>query len=285
MKTGLVIEGGILRSAFGAGVLKTWLDADVHFDHVVATGASALVGAYYHAGQGEALENMYGAYFDEVGEISRLFAAIGEDGLDGPTFVRACLEGYPLDMDAFCANTRGFAIATTNAGNGDGVIWPMNRYDKAKTVKMFLDAAVSMPGKNEAVSLVERSYYSGTISEPLPVHYLMDQGCEKVVVLSTHLKTYERKRVRLSALEALALRPTPLVKTVWQLSHIHEHEERARLLDLERKGQGMMVAPVVESTSYKRYGISSSAAAEFYSEGLRLGEGYLARVKRFCEEE
>ena len=131
----------------------------------------------------------------------------------------------------------------------------------------------------------ERSYYSGTISEPLPVHYLMDQGCEKVVVLSTHLKTYERKRVRLSALEALALRPTPLVKTVWQLSHIHEHEERARLLDLERKGRGMMVAPVVESTSYKRYGISSSAAAEFYSEGLRLGEGYLARVKRFCEEE
>ena len=76
MKTGLIIEGGALRSAFSCGVLKRFLEAGVQFDTVIATGAGALAAVYYRAGQGEALESLYGDYFAAKGEIgrSKLFA-------------------------------------------------------------------------------------------------------------------------------------------------------------------------------------------------------------------
>lgn len=284
MKTGLIIEGGVLRSAFAAGVLKTWAENDIHFDEVVAVGEGALVGAYYHAGQVDALENMYGAYFEEVGEISRFFNALGEDGLDGGELVRTALSAHPLDMDAF-TNAKGtFSIATTRSDNGDQVVWPLNIYDREKTVKTFLEASVIMPGKGEPVALVERSYFSGAVRDSLPVQFLRAKGCDRIVVLSTHLKDYERKRVRLSVMETMAVRKWPMLKNVWQLSHLYDHEERTALLDMEVKHQAVMVAPVVESTSFKRYGVSRSAAAEFYAEGLRLGEESVARVKRLLQE-
>ena len=55
MKTGLVIEGGSLRSAFSFGVLKTWADAGVTFPFTAAVGLGGLAAAYFRAGQGDAL--------------------------------------------------------------------------------------------------------------------------------------------------------------------------------------------------------------------------------------
>ena len=45
MKTGLVIEGGSLRSAFSFGVLKTWADAGVTFPFTAAVGLGGLAAA------------------------------------------------------------------------------------------------------------------------------------------------------------------------------------------------------------------------------------------------
>ena len=60
MKTGLVIEGGSLRSAFSFGVLKTWADAGVAFPFTAAVGLGGLAAAYFRAGQSDALEEALG---------------------------------------------------------------------------------------------------------------------------------------------------------------------------------------------------------------------------------
>ena len=285
MKTGLVIEGGNLRSAFSFGVLRTWAEAGVDFSFTAAVGLGGLAAAYFRAGQRDALEEAYGAYFEATGELSRLAALKGERALDGPAFVKMALDAYPLEMDAFAAAPGTLRYATTRSDNGDGVFWPLERVGEAKHLRQFLRAGLIVPGAAEPVQLVERSYYSGSIAEPLPVQAALDAGCDRIVVLRTHVASYTMPRQHLTPALALALAAVPMTKNAYLLSHLHYNRELKLLDRLEREGRALVIAPVVESTDLHRYGVSRSAASEFYSEGLRLAGESLARVQQFLAED
>lgn len=285
MKTGLVIEGGSLRSAFSFGVLKTWADAGVTFPFTAAVGLGGLAAAYFRAGQSDALEEAYGNYFEATGEIGRLQALKGERAIDGPAFVEMALDAHPLNMDAFAAAPGTLRYATTRSDNGDGVFWPLERVGEAKHLRQFLRAGLIVPGAAEPVQLVERSYYSGSIAEPLPVQAALDAGCDRIVVLRTHVASYTMPRQHLTPALALALAAVPMTKNVYLLSHLHYNRELKLLDRLEREGRALVIAPVVESTDLHRYGVSRSAASEFYSEGLRLAGESLARVQQFLAED
>lgn len=285
MKTGLVIEGGNLRSAFSFGVLRTWADAGVDFSFTAAVGLGGLAAAYFRAGQRDALEEAYGAYFEATGELSRLAALKGERALDGPAFVEMALDAHPLDMDAFAAAPGTLRYATTRSDNGDGVFWPLERVGEAKHLRQFLRAGLIVPGAAEPVQLVERSYYSGSIAEPLPVQAALDAGCDRVVVIRTHPSDFTMPRQRLTPALALALNTVPMTKNAYLLSHLHYNRELRLLDQLQRDGRAFVVAPVIESTDLHRYGVSRSAASEFYSEGLRLGGEAVAKLTQFFAED
>lgn len=283
MKTGLIIEGGALRSAFSCGVLKRFLEAGVQFDTVIATGAGALAAVYYRAGQGEALESLYGDYFAAKGEIGRLAALKGDRAVDALALLETAWQDQPLDMAAFAAAPGMLYCATTRSDNGDAVYWALERVSEAKHLKRFLRAALTFPGDGEAVQLVERSYYDGSIAAPLAIDEAVAQGCERLVVLRTHLAGEAMTRPHLTPALALALQDAPMTKNAYLLSHLHANQALKTLHSLEAQGRALVIAPVVESTSIHRYGVSRSAAAEFYSEGLRLGGEGTAKVQRFLE--
>ena len=99
MKTGLVIEGGSLRSAFTCGVLKCFLESDLKLDTIFATDLGALAAVYYRSGQAEALEALYGDYFADKGEISYLYALKGErSAVDAQALADIVWKNHPLDM-------------------------------------------------------------------------------------------------------------------------------------------------------------------------------------------
>ncbi|MEE0435666.1 MAG: patatin-like phospholipase family protein [Peptococcaceae bacterium] len=284
MKTGLVIEGGGLRSAFGFGVLQSWCGQGITFPYTAAVNMSALAACYYRSGQADALEAVFGDYFEAHGELSPLAALKGEHALDAPAFVEEALSAHPLAMEAFAgANTR-LEVATTRSDNGDGIFWRLDRVSEAKHLRQFLRAGTTFPGMGEAVQLVERSYFDGSMAEPLPVSHALAEGCDRLVVILTHMTTYTMPHPHLSPKLALALSDVPMTRNVYLLSHLHYNRELSKLHALEAEGRALVIAPVVESTSLHRYGVSRSAAAEFYGEGLRLGQAACARVQRFLEE-
>lgn len=285
MKTGLVIEGGSLRSAFSFGVLKTWADAGVTFPFTAAVGLGGLAAAYFRAGQSDALEEAYGNYFEATGEIGRLQALKGERAIDGAAFLDTVLEKEPVDMEVFAAANGALRYATTRSDNGDGVFWPLERVGEAKHLRQFLRAGLVVPGAGEPVQLVERSYYDGSIAEPLPVQAALDAGCDRVVVIRTHPSDFTMPRPRLTPAIALALNAVPMTKNAYLLSHLHYNRELKLLDQLQRDGRAFVVAPVVESTDLHRYGVSRSAASEFYSEGLRLGGEAVAKLAQFLTED
>ena len=286
MKTGLVIEGGNLRNAFTCGVLKRFLESDLKLEPIFATGLGALSAVYYRAGQAEALEDMYGDYFAAKNEISRLNAMKGErSAVDTQALADIVWNNHPLDMQSFSSAPGTLRMATTRSDNGDSVFWPLERITEAKHLRQFLRAGLTFPGAGEPVQLVERSYYDGSIAEPLPVKAALDAGCDHVVVIRTHPSDFTMPRQRLTPALALALNTVPMTKNAYLLSHLHYNRELKLLDQLQRDGRAFVVAPVVESTDLHRYGVSRSAASEFYSEGLRLGSEAVAQLRQFLAED
>lgn len=283
MKTGLIIEGGALRSAFSFGVLKTWADADITFPYTAAVSLGSVAAAYFRANQSDALEAAYGEYFEAHGEIGRLGVFKGERVIDGPAFLDTVLNAQPIDMAAFAAASGTLRMAATRSDNGDAVFWPLEGAEKEKHLRQFLRAGVTFPGMGEPVQLIERSYYDGSIADPLPVSQALADGCERIVVIQTHPIAYNMARPHLTPSVALALSDAPMTRNAYLLSHLQYNRELTRLHALERNGQALIVAPMVESTNLRRYGVSMSAASEFYAEGLRLGGAALDHLQRFLE--
>lgn len=282
MKTGLIITGGGLRGAFSCGVLKQWVDAGMTFSHILGTGFGALMGAYVHAGQGDALENLYNNYMKAHGDDLELFGGFKSEAraVDGLQLLEVADE---VDMAAFAAASGRFAIATTRSDNGDGIFWPLERFNEWKHLQPFLRAAVSFPGAAEPVPLVERSYFDGRIAAPLPVTAALEQGCDRLVVVQTKPAIELMKRPILTPSQAMAMRSIPKLRNVYLMSHLHYNDEQRILQQMVRQGKAVVVAPVLDSSARRRYGISMSAVSEYYNEGLRLGADALSKVQALLE--
>lgn len=188
-------------------------------------------------------------------------------------------------MQSFSSAPGTLQMATTRSDNGDGVFWPLERIAEAKHLRQFLRAGLTFPSAGEPVQLVERSYYDGSIAEPLPVKAALDAGCDRVVVIRTHPSDFTMSRQRLTPGLALALNAVPMTRNAYLLSHLHYNRELKLLDQLQSDGRAFVVAPVVESTDLHRYGVSRSAASEFYSEGLRLGSETVAQLRQFLAED
>lgn len=208
----------------------------VAFPFTAAVGLGGLAAAYFRAGQSDALEEAYGNYFEATGEIGRLQALKGERAIDGAAFLDTVLEKEPVDMDAFAAASGALRYATTRSDNGDGVFWPLERVGEAKHLRQFLRAGLVVPGAGEPVQLVERSYYDGSIAEPLPVQAALDAGCDRVVVIRTHPSDFTMPRQRLTPALALALNAVPMTRNAYLLSHLHYNRELKLLGQLQRDG-------------------------------------------------
>lgn len=284
MKTGLVITASGLSGAFNCGVLEQWTENGVRFPFIVGTGFGALMGAYVHAGQGAALGNLYRHFIKTYGDDLDLFGNFkGEErAVNGTALFELADE---VDMDAFHAADGRVSAATTRADNGDGVFWPLERAATWKQLAPYLRAAMTFPGADEPVSLVERAYFDGRIAEPLPISMALEHGCDRLVVVQNKMATVPMKRHLLTPTQALLFKDMPKLRNVYWLSHLHYNDEMRRLLELQRQGRAIIVAPEINSAHRSRYGVSMSATSEYYNEGLRLGEAALSRVQAFLEGE
>ncbi len=282
MKTGLVITGSGLNGAFACGVLKPWIIDGVEFPLIVGSGFGALCGAYYRARQWDGLDAMYDRYFKEyAGGLRSAGVLWGEDvAVNGAALFESAKD---VDMDAFRAASGSLLAATTRADNGDGVFWRLDRISEEKMLTEFLRATASDPGHAAPVSLIEHSYFNGRFAEPLPISEALAQGCDRLVVVHTKGANDLATRKRLAPAQSMALKDYPALRNVMLMSHLRYNDELRLLHKLEQSGQALVVAPLVNRTSYKRSGVTAKAVTEYYSEGLRHGESVLRRVKAFLE--
>ena len=193
---GIIDVGGGMRAAYGSGVLDWCLDEGIDFSFCVGISAgSANLASYLARQRGRnmrfyteyafrkeymSFQNLLrsGSYVDLGYVYGTLSNEGGEDPLDFAEFFRARDAGRELITVATDATT-GRAHYFTMADYHENDLRPMA-------------ASSNLPVVDREVVLDGVPYYDGGLSDPIPLRYCFENGCDRVVVILTRPRAFRR---------------------------------------------------------------------------------------------
>lgn len=276
MKTGLVLEGGALRAIFSSGVCDALLDGAVMTDYFVGVSAGAAYGVSYLSRQPRrnlevvtkyAPDRRYMGMNNLLDKNNRSYF-----GLEF-SYQRIPKELVPFDYEALAAYPGVAEAVVTNLNTGTPDYLPIPRDDDPEKV---IQATCAMPLLFPIYHIKGQPYLDGGVSDGIPWRRAFDQGCDRVVVVLTRPRGYEKKADK--GLPLLRRKYAQYPEFLKLMEHRHElyNESRAALFEAEKQGKVLVIAP--DST----LGVKRT---ERNTEKLRLlwGAGYEMTTKRMDE--
>lgn len=277
MKTGLVLEGGALRTIFSAGVCDGLLAGGVMTDYVIGVSAGAAYGVSYLSGQqGRNLE--VAARFAPDKRYMGMGNLLRRDnrsyfGLDF-TFRRIPEELVPFDYEAFAnwPGTMEAVVTNLNTGKADYLQMPRD----AAGSSLLLQASCALPLMFPVFHIAGQPYLDGGVADGIPFERALEQGCDRIIVVLTKPRDYVRKPDSLLWLVERRYRKWPNFCRAMRQRAERYNESRERLFQMECEGKMLVVAP--ETTR----GVSRT---ERDVEKLRLlwSDGYQQAAERMEE--
>lgn len=239
-KTGLVLEGGAMRGMYTAGVLDTLLEHNIHFDGIAGVSAGALFGANYLSGQrGRVIR--YNKRFNRDKNYMGLRPLLREGNLFSTQYAYYEVPHNldPFDDAAFQASGVPFYAVVTDVETGRP---EYRRVDSVFEQMDVLRASGSMPFVSKPVTIENRQYLDGGISDSIPFEWMAEQGYEKLVVILTRDVDYQKKPMP-KALIKLGLHRMP--RLAEQLLRRHEVYNRSveKLVQWEQAGRVFLIRP------------------------------------------
>lgn len=276
--TGVIDVGGGNRGAFGAGVLDYCLDHGIIFDYCIGVSAGSANCASYIAGQRgrnlrfytkynisrEAVSIRNGLRNHSMLNLDYIFRTVSdEDGED------------PLNYEAFARSGQICKIVTTDAQTGNPVFF--DKQDVRKNDYGVLSASCNLPVVNRAYIFRGREYYDGGLSDPIPVRYAFDDGCDKVVAILTLPKDYFRSSQD-DKRAARLLRAYPKIRErIINRASLY-NRELEELLKLEKQGKVLIIAPHAKA-DMDTLGKNKAVIESLYREGYQSAEKILDFLK------
>lgn len=242
MKIGLVLEGGGMRGLYTAGVLDTFSQQQFLPDYVIGVSAGACNGVSYVSGQRGRNYRINTDYLGDKRYISlsnylRTRSLFGMDFIFGE--VPETLD--PFDYPAFLAAPCAFITGVTDVQTGKPVYFP--KQPDMKSQCRLLRASSSIPLFSPMVNLQGRAYLDGGTSDPIPVRQALADGCDRVIVVLTRHRGYQKPPTSHRPVYRHAFRYYPAM--VRLLDHRHQvyNDTLAYLKLLEKSGKAMVIAP------------------------------------------
>lgn len=276
---GVIDVGGGNRGAFGAGVLDYCLDKGIQFDYCIGVSAGSANCVSYIAGQKGRNLRFYTNYniskdaisirnqlkYHSMLNLDYIFRTVSnEDGED------------PLNYDAFVRSGQALRIVATDAETGRPVFFDKN--DVERNNYRTLCASCNLPVVNRAYQLKGKAYYDGGLSDPIPVDRALRDGCDKVVVILTLPKNYFRDDLR-DRRVARFVRAYPRIRESIIKRSVVYNRQLKHLLDLEREGKVLIVAPRVKA-EMDTLGRDKDVIEKLYYEGYDNAAPIEAFIKK-----
>ncbi len=277
MKTGLVLEGGALRTIFSSGVCDAMLEGCVSVDYVVGVSAGIAYGVSYISRQPRRNLELVTRY-----AADRRYMGVGNlldprnrsyFGLDF-TFRRIPEELLPFDYDTFAAYPGEMEAVVTDLATGQAHYLPVLR--DAAGSSLVLQASCALPLMFPIYRLDGSDYLDGGVADAIPYERALASGCDRVVVVLTRPRDFMRKPDTALKLVEWKYRKYPAFCAAMRSRAQRYNECRKRLFEKERQGEILVVAP--ENTR----GVSRT---ERDGEKLRLlwSDGYKMGMERLDE--
>lgn len=246
MKTGIVLEGGALRTIFSSGVCDGLLEADLLPDYVIGVSAGIAYGVSYVSRQkGRNLEIVTKYANDKRYMGLRNLLVPSNRCYFGLRFTYETIpnELIPFDYDTFAAYPGEVEAVVTNLESGRAEYLPVPRRDNGF---LLLQATCAMPLLFPIFRLDGMPCLDGGSSDGIPYRRAFEMGCDRVVVVLTRERSYRRQPEKLQPLIDLRYHRYPNFCETMRTRAERYNACREELFRLEKEGKVLLIAP--EST-------------------------------------
>ncbi len=192
-KSGIILEGGAMRSMFSAGILDFFLDSGIEIPNVLAISAGAYAGMNYVSGQkGRVIDAVIKPLEQEK------YLGLGTFLKKGTFFDMNLLfdeipkNRVPFDFESFSASSKRLVTSTVNCLTGETCF-----HEKFEDMDDFLlacRAANSMPLLAKVAEYKGIPMLDGGMGDAIPIGKALEEGWEKIIVVLTRDRQYRKKR-------------------------------------------------------------------------------------------
>lgn len=241
MKIGLVLEGGGLRGLYTAGVLDALMEQGVQADYVIGVSAGAGNGASYVSGQPGRNRRINTEYLKDKRYLS-FSSFIKTKSLFGMDFIFDEIPNRldPFDKDTFFNSPCEFCAGVTDVQTGKAAYFGKEDLRQDFTV---LRASASLPIFSPVVEYKNGKYLDGGMSDPIPAQKALEDGCDRLIIVLTRERSYQKQPEKFRSLYRRQLRDYPAM--IDALDHRHELYNRTleKIRALEKNKTALVIAP------------------------------------------
>jgi predicted patatin/cPLA2 family phospholipase len=148
---------------------------------------------------------------------------------------------YPLDFEAVLANPAEFRIVATNALTGKPHYF--DKTDMKQDDYCAVKASCCVPAFNQAYEVDGIPYYDGGISDPIPLEKCLNDGCDRIVLILTRPRDFERDPKKDSFVAAAIRGKYPNAARAMSKRAQVYNTELWLAKQYEKKGQLLILAP------------------------------------------
>lgn len=280
MKTGIVLEGGALRTIFSSGACDALLDNDIMTDYVIGVSAGIAYGTSYVSKQtGRNLEILtkYAHTKDYMGWRHLIDPSNRSYFNIRFTYDRIPNELVLFDYDEFNKYEGEVEAVVTNLLTGKPRYYKVSAEDKTFKV---LQASCSMPLLFPIVYLNSTPCLDGGISDAIPFKRAFQKGCDRVIVVLTREREYVKTPESMQALMNVYYSAYPEFCKAMKSRAERYNETREDLFELERQGKVLVICP--DSTEgFSRTERNTQKIKELYQNGYDKVMNRIDEIREF----
>jgi predicted patatin/cPLA2 family phospholipase len=251
LKLGLALEGGAIRTIFSSGVCDGLLDLGIMADHITGVSAGIAYGVSYATRQ-------------RGRNLQILEHYVNDDRYMGPSHMLNPLNNCYFNLD-FVYNEipnrlipYDYAAIRDFPGTVEAVVTDVNTGKPAYLPvpsddpnNVLLQATCAMPMLFPIIETQGVACLDGGVVDPIPFQRVLDSGCDKVIVIATRERSYEKHQEKaLSAAMKMYRKYPAFVEAMKHRAEVY-NRQREELFRLEKQGDLFLFCPY-STTGFSR---------------------------------
>ena len=189
-KKALALEGGSLRCLFSAGVTDVMLEEGLGYDGVFGVSAGALTVVNFVSGQKGRTAQINLTFVNDPRYMG-MRSLIRHRSIFNFYFLFGEISDtiFPLDREAFLRSPCQFTAVAVNCLTGKA-----EYFEKSATPDIYaaIRASASLPLLSPMVQVAGTPYLDGGLNVSIPYRRPLDEGYDKVVVVTTREHGYQK---------------------------------------------------------------------------------------------
>lgn len=283
MKTGLVLEGGGMRSLFSEGFFDVMLEEGIAVDGIIGVSAGALFGCNFKSRQpGRGLR--YNIRFKDDPRYMGWRSMLTTGNYVAPKFAfhTMPMELDVVDIPTFETDPTEFHLVCTDVETGQAVYHRVERIDDHELE--WFRATGSMPIVSRPVRIEGRQLLDGGMVDCIPLRHFQSIGFERNLVVLTRPEGYQKAPSRLTPPLCRIFHPHhPKVAECMKRRH-EMYNAQLQYLEAEaQKGNTLLVRPD-HPLDIGRIELDEPKLRAIYDHGRQKALAMLSQVRDFLHQ-